>query len=91
MSEADLGRIGELLVKQVRAPSIEEARNLLLGQVNGEDAARVRGTLAGVEDEALAKFAALVPELVDQVVHNLCVFLEAVFVKYGVIKSAFAF
>lgn len=76
MSEAGLDRIGELLVKQVRDPSIDNIRNVLLGRMKGDDAERVRKALAGLEDEALVKFAAVVPELVDQVVHNLCVMLE---------------
>jgi len=76
MSKAALDRIGELLVKQVRDPSIDDIRNVLLGQTGGDDAEAVRKALAGVEAEALARFVAVIPELVDQVVHNLCVMLE---------------
>ena len=76
MSKDDLDRIGELLVANVRDPSVRDIRNVLLGRSKGDDPDRIRQVLGDIDDATLARFSTVIPDFVDQVIHNLCAMLE---------------
>jgi hypothetical protein len=71
-----LDRFGELLVKQVRDPSVWEWREILHGRMKGVTAERLRPRLSLLNPNDRAFMEGLVPEIVDTVLHYVLWTLE---------------
>lgn len=71
MSDNALTYLGSILMEKVRDGSVSDIDMVLSGEMKGDDAQRIRTALAAVDPRSIVAFRAIVPALVDQVVHNL--------------------
>jgi hypothetical protein len=71
MSKAALDLFGRLLMTKVRDEAISDWKMIVEGSMKGDLAVRVRQMLEPFSEEQRSVFIALVPEVVDTVLHHL--------------------
>jgi len=71
MSQAALDLFGRLLMTKVRDETISDWKMIADGRMKGERAVRLRQILDHFSDVERQAFLALVPEIVDSVLHHL--------------------
>jgi hypothetical protein len=76
MSKAALDTFGQLLMSKVRDETIEHWKMIADGRLKGERAARIRNRLSEMGHNDRDVLMAMIPEVVDSVLHNLLWMLD---------------
>ena len=76
MSKPALDKFGELLISKVRDGTIQHWMMIADGRMKGERSLQLRERLCTMTDHDGGIAMALVPEVVDSVLHNLLTMLE---------------
>jgi hypothetical protein len=76
MSRDALDRFGEAIVRDVRDEAIADWHKIVNNQMKSERAQRLRDQLSNFSEEQRAALLAVVPGIVDTVVHHLMQCLE---------------